>query len=58
MKYDAGSETQILEKDSTVSILIYLHFSEADLGLLLEEENGLVGYDISYHIVRIPGQTP
>ena len=35
MDYHAASETQPLEKDDSVSILIYLHFSEADLGLLL-----------------------
>ena len=43
INYDSVSETQALEKDNTVSILIYLCFSEADLGLLLQEENGLVG---------------
>ena len=42
MEYDVASETQTMEKDDTVSILIYLRFSEADLGLLLQEENGLV----------------
>ena len=35
MKNDLGSETQTLEKDDIVSILIYLGFSEADLQFLL-----------------------
>ena len=35
MDCDTASETQTLEKDDTVSILIYLCFSEAHLGLLL-----------------------
>ena len=35
MEYDATSETQTLEKNGTVSILIYLCFSEAELGFLL-----------------------
>ena len=42
MEYDTASETQTLEKDNTVSIYIYLRFSETDLGLLLQDENGLV----------------
>ena len=32
-EYDTASETQTMEKDDTVSILIYLRFPEADLGL-------------------------
>ena len=43
MEYDAAIETQTMEKDDTVFILIYLRFSQADLGLLLQEENSLVG---------------
>ena len=39
MEYGTASETQTLVKDDTVSILIYLCFSEADLGLSLLEEN-------------------
>ena len=35
MEYDTASKTQTLVMDNTVSFLIYLHFSEADLGLLL-----------------------
>ena len=43
MEYDAASETQTMEKDDPIIFLIYLHFSEADLGLLIQEENGIVG---------------
>ena len=32
--YDTATETQIPENSDTVSIFIYLHFSEADVGLL------------------------
>ena len=35
MEYDTASKTQTLAMDNTVPLLIYLHFSEADLGLLL-----------------------
>ena len=42
MEYDTASETQTLEKDSIVSILIYQWFLEADLGLLLYEGNDQV----------------
>ena len=42
MEYDAASEIQTMEKDIIVFILIYLRFSEADLGVLLQEENDLV----------------
>ena len=42
MEYDTASETETLEKDNTVSIYIYLRFSETGLGLLLQDENGLV----------------
>ena len=42
MEYGTVSETQTKEKDDAFSILIYLRFSEADVGLILQEENGLV----------------
>ena len=35
MEYDRASETETMEIGNTVSILIYLHFSEVDLGLQL-----------------------
>ena len=35
MEYDTATETQILEKGNTLSVLIYLCFPEADLELLL-----------------------
>ena len=35
MEYVPVSETQTMEKDDSVSILIYICFSEAGLGLLL-----------------------
>ena len=35
MECNAAIETQTMEKDDTAPILIYLSFSEADLGLLL-----------------------
>ena len=35
IQYDTASKTQRWEIHNTVSMLIYLHFSEADLGLLL-----------------------
>ena len=35
MENDLASETQTLEKNDTVSILIYLRFSESHLQLLL-----------------------
>lgn len=35
MECDAASETQAPEKDDTVSILIFLWYSKADLGLML-----------------------
>ena len=35
MEHDAAGETQTMERDDTVSILIYVHFSEAGLGHLM-----------------------
>ena len=35
MEYGTVSETQTNEKDDAFSILIYLRFSEADVGLIL-----------------------
>ena len=39
MEYDIASETQTLEKNKTVSILLYLCFSEAGPGLVLKEND-------------------
>ena len=35
MEYDITKKNKTLEKDDTISVLIYLWFSEADIGLLL-----------------------
>ena len=35
MEYDIAKTNKTLEKDDTISALIYLWFSEADIGLLL-----------------------
>ena len=35
MEYDIAKKNKTLEKDDIISVLIYLWFSEADVGLLL-----------------------
>ena len=40
MEYGTADETQILETANTISMLICLHVSKVDLGLL-SQENGV-----------------
>ena len=39
MEYDIAKKPKLLEKEDTISILIYLSFSEPDIGLLLWEND-------------------
>ena len=42
MENDTANETQVMETANTVSMLICLHVSKVDIGLLLQE-NGAKG---------------